>query len=618
MHVVGMAGHVDHGKSALVKALTGTDPDRWEEERLRGMTLDLGFAHLVLEDGTEAGIIDVPGHERFVHNMLAGASGMDVLVLVVAANEGVMPQTREHLGILRYLNVAATIVVASKSDLLSAAELAEAQRDIARELRGTLAEGAPMVAVSSVSGDGLDLLRAEIARALRAVEIRDPRAPAYLPIDRVFTLAGIGTVVTGTLMQGAIALGDTVALEPGGKRARVRSIQVFGAARELAEPGSRVALNLAGIDRHEIARGTVAAGRELVPQTSLAVRFTPVAEALPLLRRRTPVRAHLGSAEILGTLVFDGVPVVAEPCRAELHLRTPAVAFPGVRFVVRRVSPKTLLGGGEVLGVAKQPALEAIDHLEGAALAALRLHGLEAVETHAVAAITNVREEVAQRALDALVERQEAMRVARPAAYVDGSAAYALLTHAVAHLEDAQHAEPWAMGVTSIALGRALDVAEALLVRILAAFVEDGRIAHRAGYYSTLDHQPQLSPDQHRLFDGIVPIDPARPLLPVPYDAVLTALRASRVAGAAKAFDTMVARGALVRIEGELYRGAQIADIHARVEAYLLARTEMTAAEFRDLIGTSRKYAVPLLEWLDARAITIRSGDRRMLRKKAP
>jgi selenocysteine-specific elongation factor len=619
MRIVGTAGHVDHGKSALVVALTGTDPDRWAEEQLRGMTLDLGFAHLRLDGGLEAGIVDVPGHERFLHNMLAGAAGMDVLLLVISAIEGVMPQTLEHLEVLGFLNVRRTIVVMTKSDLADPDMLRETIRESAEALRGTIAEGAPVVAVSSLTGAGLDELRARIAQALRELPERDARAPVYLPVDRAFTLEGIGTVVTGTLMQGSIDTGDALTLAPSGATTRARSLHVFGKAVARVEGGTRVAINLPGIERDAVARGAVIAGTEFAPRSSFAVRFVPLPAALPLLRRRTPVRAYVGAAEILGTLVFERTPADSGEVAAELHLREPTVAFAGVRFVVRRLSPKTLLGGGYVEGVETGAApAEGVDRVEEAALAVLRERALDPSDAAEVAPRVNAREDDVREALEALVRRGEAIALARPAAYLDAAAAGAVFARASEHLEFAHRTEPWAMGVTSIVLARALALPEALLVRLLAAYVEDGRLANRGGYYAALDHQPRLTEEQQALFDAIVPVDAGQSLLPAPLETVVGAVKSSRVAGAAKAFDTLLARGALVKVGESVYRGSQITQIRGRVEAHLEGGDAMTAAEFRDLIGTTRKYAVPLLEWLDARGVTVRSGDLRTLRKKPP
>ncbi|MGH8164333.1 MAG: selenocysteine-specific translation elongation factor, partial [Rhodanobacteraceae bacterium] len=401
MHIIGTAGHVDHGKSSLVAALTGTNPDRWAEERLRGMTLDLGFAHLRFDDGTEAGIVDVPGHEKFLHNMLAGAAGMELLLLVVAADEGVKPQTVEHLQILRFLNVRRTIVVASKIDLLPAGERSFACAAIAESLRGTIAHDAPCVAVSTRNGDGLDELRSRIGDALRALPERNPQAPAYLPIDRAFALPGRGTIVTGTLMQGTLATGETLKLEPSGKKTRVRSLQIFGRTVERATGGARVAVNLTNVEAAEIERGEVLAAPQFTSATALALVFEALPGAPAILKRRNPVRAYIGSAELLGTLVFDAAPVGCESVRADLHLRHATIAYPGTAVVVRRMSPKTLLGGGRVAGVLQAPADsphgEAGDPEEQAVLTVLRAAGLRILAPDAIARSANL---IDRRAID--------------------------------------------------------------------------------------------------------------------------------------------------------------------------------------------------------------------------
>jgi len=625
MHIVGTAGHVDHGKSSLVSALTGTNPDRWLEEQLRGMTLDLGFAHLRFDDGLEAGIVDVPGHERFLHNMLAGAAGMELLLLVIAATEGVMPQTVEHLQILRYLNVRDVLVVVTKMDLIPPQEGGAVCASIHEELQGTIAQDAPIFAVSTVTGYNLDVLRDAIHEALAKLPPRNPDAPAYLPVDRVFALPGHGTIVTGTLMQGRIAVGDTLKFEPSGKSARVRSLQSFGLKRDRVEGGARVAVNVPGVDVREIGRGEMLVAPQFAPSDAFAVSFTPLPEALPLLRRRNAVRAYVGSAEILGTLVLAEAPHEATELHAQVFLRRPTVAYPGTAFVVRRLSPKNLLGGGHIEGAAaagngSAHALEAArSPHEAIALTVLSKTQLRPLTAAEIAREANLREDAVDAALRSLLDRGEVLRLARPVAYLDAQHAHALLERVMGFAAQQHRSEPWAMGSTSLALARALAVEEPLLLRILAAYAEEGRIAHRAGYFALLEHTPALSAEQQAFFEQQVPLDPASPFTPVPLANVVAAVKQSRITGIGKAFDTLLAKGAMVKVGDELYRGTQIAQIHARVEQFLRANRQMTMAQFRDLIGTSRKYAVPLLEWFDSRGITVRSGDYRMLRaKQAP
>ena len=620
MHIIGTAGHVDHGKSSLVQALTGVNPDRWVEEQVRGMTLDLGFARLDLEDGTRAGIIDVPGHARFLHNMLAGAAGMELLLLVIAANEGVMPQTTEHLQILRYLNVRRAIVVVTKIDSIAENERSLTLEAIRAELAGTIAADAPLIAVSSVTGEGLSELRTRIREELHALAPRDPDAPAYLPVDRVFTLAGRGTIVTGTLMQGTIRSGDTIALEPSGKHARVRSLHVFGEAQTQATGGSRVALNLAGIEKSDVARGEVVTSAQIPARSTFAVRFEALGDAIPLLRRRNQVRAYVGSAEMLGTLVFATVPTSTQTVDATLHLRDATLAFPGVRFVVRRLSPKTVLGGGAIEGGGEASFPSTSSGQATLTLtqvtSALEARGFELGTVAEIAFAANVREERAQEELDALVDAGDAVRVQRPVAYMAREHAGAILKRTLDELEELHVNEPWTMGATSLALSRALGLPESTVVRVLNAYAEDGRIAHRAGYYATTTHEPQLSAEQRAFIESMFPEDPSNAFLPIPYDDIALAAQRSSIRGMAKAFDTLLARGSIVKVADALYRGSQIGAIHRRIEEFIDRNGRISMAEFRDLLGTSRKFAVPLLEWFDSRGITVRSGDYRMMRKR--
>ena len=660
MHVLGTAGHVDHGKSALVRALTGTDPDRFIEERLRGMTLDLGFAHLRFPDGVEAGVVDVPGHERFLHNMLAGAAGMELLLLVVAANESPKPQTLEHLAILRHLNVRRTLIVLTKIDLLAADDVAAASARVRAALSGTLAGEAPVFPVSVVSGAGLDALRTGIHAELRALPPRAPDAPAYLPIDRVFALSGHGTIVTGTLMQGRIAVGDTLLLTPLEREVRVRSLQVFGVAQREASGGARVAVNLPGIETQDVARGAVLATRELVAASAFDVTFLPQPDALGILRRRTPVRAYAGSAEILGTLVFAAVPERAEPVAARLVLRTPLAAPRGATFVVRRVSPKDLLGGGTLtptialaetaqhrsddavqaqsddsvqtrsndsvqarindgaVAPLNSPAEAEDAHpAENDVVAALAKAGLDGATPAAVDAAANVREAIAADILAALLERGRAYRLSKPAAFVDAECALAALARIEEALASRHDAAPWSMGLTMLGLSRTLGIPEARLTRIGALFAEEGRLAHRAGYFALPAFGPQLSPEQLAFFELELVGDAALPFAPASLSELVAHVKASRVTGVMQALDMLFAAGTLVKVGDDVYRSAQIREIQRRLEEQLRRDRTLTMAAFRDLVGTSRKHAVPLLERFDATGVTVRSGDLRMLRDPA-
>lgn len=531
-----------------------------------------------------------------------------------------MPQTREHLDILRFLNVRRVLIVVTKRDLLSDAQLPLNLAMIRDDLRGTLAQDAEIAAVSTLTGEGVDELRARLAAILGSLPPRDADAPTYLPIDRVFALPGHGTIVTGTLMQGRIALGDTLALQPAGRKLRIRSIHVFSASREHAAAGERVAVNLPGVERNEIARGDILASPVFEARERFAVRFEPLPSALALLRRRVPVRASLGAAEILGVLLFDSIPTTTRSVDATLVLRTPTVAFPGVRFVVRRLSPKTLLGGGEIVarpGTDDREISGAIDSAQNAILTALHAAGVEGLDLSRIAFAANLREEMASDVLAQLLRANAVLPVARPRAYVTREHAEPLLGHILAHLQEREAREPWALGVTALALSRALALPEQLLLRLLAAFVEEGRIARRAGYFATPQHRAAFTPEQNACFAALLDGDPAQPFVPAVAEAVFSILKVSRVPGLARAFDTLIATGGVVKVGDDLYRAEQIAQIRGRVEAFLRVEGRMTVAQCRDLLGVTRKYAVPLLEWFDARGITMRDGDRRFLRKQS-
>jgi selenocysteine-specific elongation factor len=616
MRVIGTAGHIDHGKSALVRALTGTDPDRWEEERRRGMTLDLGFAKLRYDDGLEAGIVDVPGHERFVHNMLAGATGMDVLLLVVAANEGPRPQTLEHLAILSLLDVPAAIVVLSKADLVDAEELAAAREAVAVAVAGTVAENAPVVAVSSITGAGLDELRAALHAALLGLAPRSTHAPAYLPVDRAFTLAGHGTIVTGTLMQGQIAVGDMLAVRPGDAETRVRSIEVFGERAERVAAGSRVAANLAGVGVDDVARGSALTAAEIVARMSYAVRFDPLPEAIGIVRRRMPVRVHVGAGETFGTLVFATAPHERGPLDATLHLRTPVAAVPGQRFIVRRMTPKTVLGGGSIGGAGAPAAVTADEPDVVAVRAVLAAAGIAAPSAEDIAARANVRVDRVNEILADEAEEQRIWLLARPAAAIDAGAATELADRAAALMRARETGAPWILGLTSLALSRELGVAEPLLQRILAAAVERDLLQARSGYYASPGHEPHLSVDQQAFFDAFAPVDAQQPLVPAPFEPLVLEIRRSKIAGVSNALDTLLATGRFVRVGEHVYRGDQMAEIRARLERTLRIEKRITAAQFRDAVGTTRKYAVPLLEHFDSTGVTVRDGDLRALRTR--
>ena len=616
---------MDHGKSALVIALTGHNPDRLLEERERGMTLDLGFAPLLYDDGVEAGIIDVPGHERFLHNMLAGAAGMELLLLIVAATEGPKPQTYEHLQILNFLNVRRALIVLTKVDATDEAGVDVALALTREACRSTIAENAPAFAVSNLTGAGIAELRAAIHDELIALPPRAPEAPAFLPIDRVFALPGQGTIVTGTLMQGTIRTGDRLRLQPSGTDVRIRKIQTFGRTVDEASGGSRVAVNLPGIDVNAVARGeTLAAQAEFEPTRVLEVDFTPLPAALPMLRRRTPVRAHIGSAEIPGMLVFEKrAPGDVNATPAVLALNSPVVHYPGSRLVLRRMSPKDILGGAVTRQTADRGSTRGAEAHMLPAAASASLHALEAaglvpLAAAKVAAAANVVVQDAESALALLLEHGLIVALAKPKEYLAASAADAAFAVASAALRRHHDAMPWTAGCTTAEVANALSLSESIAARLLAAWHADGRVAARTRFWHLTDFMPKLEPPQRALIEGALLTGDSNPLVPSAYEALRAAVATSTITGVREAVDMLFATGALVRLGDDVYRRVQITRARDVLLTLLRSDGHATMARVRDAFGTSRRYALPLMEYFDGVGLTQRDGDLRRLRVAGP
>lgn len=623
--VLGTAGHIDHGKTALVRALTGIDTDRLAVEKQRGITTELGFAHLDL-GGRRLAVIDVPGHERFIRAMVAGATGLDLVLLVVAADEGVMPQTREHLDVCQLLGVRRGLVVVTKRDLVDDEWLALIDAELARALAGTFLAAAPRLAVSTRTGAGEGALRAAIAQAVTELPPRPATGVLRLPVDRVFTLRGFGTVVTGTIASGALAVGDELAILPRGLAARVRGLEVHGQAVDRARAGQRCAVNLGGVGTDELARGDVLAHPGAVAPTHLLdVRFRLLAAARAPLPPRSKVLVHHGTTQVGATLVVVGergariAPGAEGLAQLRLDRATPLAALPGDRFIVRGFQPLadhgTTLGGGEVVRVHAARA-RAGDHAAVVArFAAARAEERLALELRAArAAAPTVAELVRRtgddpatvtRALDAMGAAGLALRAGA------GAAAVHLHAETVAALEQAVLArlelprEELRRKLPAALPARAFDaVVDGLVARgVIEAHGEHLRPAATA---RAAPRSP-LAADLARRF-GAWALEPPRPkelpaLLGQPEPAVTQALAA------------LVADGGVVRVKPDLYVGADaLAELEAHLRAYLAAHREITPQAWKELTGTSRKYAIPLAEHFDARKVTLRVGDLRRLR----
>jgi selenocysteine-specific elongation factor len=632
--IVGTAGHIDHGKTTLVRALTGIDTDRLKEEKERGITIELGFAHLDLPGLPPIGIVDVPGHEKFVHHMVAGVAGIDLVLLVVAADEGIMPQTREHLDICRLLGVGAGLVVLTKADLVEPDWLEMVMQDVAAFMAGSFLEGAPVLPVSSTTGRGIPELRTAIAAALARVPARPTTGIARLPIDRIFTMKGFGTVVTGTLMSGRIAVGESVEVLPQRLESRVRGIQVYGQAVDAARAGQRTAINLQGVEKSALERGAVLTHPGLLEPTFLMdARLTCLASAAKPLANRTRVRLHLGTSEILARVILLGRSELApgEEAMVQLRLESPGVALPRDRFVVRGYSPVVTLGGGELVDTRptkhRQFSRAALDHVaimaESDPTQSVPLlvgeTGLGGATRDELSRRLNIESGTMHNHLAALVKKGTLLEIAgTPALWVHREEADGFEERALRLLKDFHAAEPLKPGLAKEELKSKFPAAAP---RVFAALIEllsqRGKIVLEQDLVRLKTHRIELRVDQE-LVKGRVEEIFARAGLQTPtLEAAAQELRLDAKA-VREAVGLLIAAKRLVKITEEiLVHEANLAPLRAKVGEFLKGGAKMGMPEFKEISGVSRKYSVPILEYFDRSGLTIRVGDQRVLRKSS-
>jgi selenocysteine-specific elongation factor len=612
MFVVGTAGHVDHGKSALIQALTGINPDRLREEQERGLTIELGFAWLTLPSGREISIIDVPGHVRFVRHMLAGAGGIDLALLVIAADEGVMPQTREHLEILDLLEVEHGIVALTKRDLVDADWAALVAEDVRTLLEPTRLAGAPIVEVSSVSGEGLEELRATLDSALDAVEEPRDIGRPRLGVDRVFTMAGFGTVVTGTLLDGRLSVGDAVELTPGGETARVRGLQTHQQAVEEAQPGSRVAVNLAGIDLDDISRGQVLSAPGRLQTVSTLDARMRVLEHRPL-RHNLRVSLHVGAADVQARVrVLEGDAIASGgEGWAQIVLTEPVAAVPGDLFVLR-VSDQTV-AGGRIVEVNpprhRRSSPETIARLEARAAGTPEsrvLAALERVEPATrdeFAAAVELSADELEAALSALVEASEVLALdieGGGRVYLTAARLATYRASAQAVLERYHEDFPLRFAMPREELRSRLGVGPRAFPAVLRALSPD-LVASDGGVVEA-GWTPAPSAAQQAAIDEVAAALEAGGVQPPRLNADPEVV--AHLQGAGRVIDC----GDGVVITTEAFSTAR-----QQIEALLADRGEATLADARDALGTNRRTAQALLETLDRIGVTRRQGDTRVL-----
>ena len=628
--IVGTAGHIDHGKSSLVEALTGTNPDRLEEEKRRGITLDLGFAFLDL-DGVRLGLVDVPGHERFVRNMLAGAGGIDLVLLVIAADEGIKPQTREHFEICRLLGIPRGIIAITKSDLVDSDSLELVRLEIEEFVDGSFLEGAPIVAVSARSGAGLDELKSVLRSAAQAVAVKDATQNFRLPIDRSFAMKGFGTVVTGTLISGAVKLEDEVELYPARKRLRVRGLHSGGKQIERAVAGQRTAVNLAGIEHEEITRGMVLAPAGLFEATQRVDARVTLLGSAPPLKNRARVHFHQGTAEAIAEVILlnDGGGELAAggSAFAQLRLDTPLLLLPGDRFILRRFSPVVTIGGGTVLDAraprhkrkdaAVAPFLGVLEHgTREEILSALVDAAPRGVTLPEIVARTGWIESETRAAAEKLAIAKRVRMLGSAPIVVAPAAAVTAYAAAIRKAVEAFHrANPLLPGIPKQELraraGRArVEIFDAALgdLVVTRALVVTGDLVAQAGREISLSTEETRAKELiEREFEsaGLTVPGFASVLAKLPVDAP----RAQKI------LQILLREKVLVKISSDLvfHRNTllKLREMLAKYRKERGARLPITV--FKELTGITRKYAIPLLEHLDREQVTRRAGDERVI-----
>jgi len=643
--IVGTAGHIDHGKTALVRALTGIDADRLEEEKRRGITIDLGFAHMDLPgaDGTvlRLGFVDVPGHERFVRNMLAGVGGIDLVLLVIAADESIKPQTREHFDILRLIGVQRGITVLTKSDAIDPETLDVVRLEVEDFLRGTFLESpkSPVVAVSALTGAGLDHLKAAIIQAAAEVRPRDSHALARLPIDRVFTMKGFGTVVTGTLISGTVRKEEELEVLPTGRRVRVRGVQVHGQSAEAAVAGQRTALNLVGASTEDLARGMILAPADTFATTRrVDVQLQLLSSAPRPLKNRARVHFHSHTMETAAEVKLhehtQAVP--GETLFARLTLPDPALLLPGDRFIIRQFSPVITIGGGIVLDASpilhvkkggkrnRQDATQvpvsaeilpafASGNRESILLTRVsrrRQSGLSLRE--AVAETGWRRDEIAEVAVrlanqKSLLRFQERMFAAQ-----EFESAGQSLRSAIAGFHKKDSLRPgMAKGELQVEMTRSFDMAPELFEAALASLLRDRQIEVAGDLVRVPGHGAQLKDDEaeskNKIEDAFSAAGLKVPALP----DVLASLKVDK-ARAQKIVTLLLRDKLLVKISDDLvFHRSALEELRRVIAEQKKTSPRMDVAKFKELTGVSRKYAIPLLEYLDRERVTRRVGDMR-------
>jgi selenocysteine-specific elongation factor len=625
--ILGTAGHIDHGKTALVKALTGIDADRLEEEKRRGITIDLGFAHLDLAslngEPLHLGFVDVPGHERFVRNMLAGVGGIDLVLLVIAADESIKPQTREHFDILRLLGVQRGITVLTKSDAVDSETLDVVRLEVEEFLRGTFLEPSksPIVAVSSLTGAGLDDLKRAIIASAGDAQPRDSRALARLPVDRVFTMKGFGTVVTGTLISGTIRRDQELEVFPTGRTVRVRGVQVHGQAADAAVAGQRTALNLVGASTEDLSRGmTLAPFATFATTRRVDVRLSLLSSAPRPLKSRTRVHLHSNTMETVAEIALHVAKQLAPGADAfaRLKLPEPALLLPGDRFIIRQFSPVVTIGGGVVLDPAPIPRMPRLEEFlrtldaasqEPILRARIERRGHAGIATSQLTAETGWNKILLESQLGQEVKAGAILRIGD--LFVDAPAMAHLEQLIVSSVEEFQKKNPLVGGIARESLREQVKASSEVFNSALDLLSRATKIEAAGDLVRLPGHGVVMKDEEAESKKKIEEAFLVAGLKVPALHEVIAGLKVDKTR-AQKIVTLLLKDKALVKISDELvFHRSALEQLRRLVAAQKAKSPKMDVATFKELTGVSRKYAIPLLEYLDRERVTKRVGDTR-------
>lgn len=640
--ILGTAGHVDHGKTSLIRALTGIETDRLQEEKKRGITIELGFAYIDLACGHRLGIVDVPGHEKFVRNMVAGAAGMDMVAFIVAADEGIMPQTREHFDICKLLGIKDGLIILTKKDMVEEEWLEMVKEEVRDFFADSFLEEAPMLAVSSVTGEGIDAVKKVLDDKVRTINFQEEFGPFRLAVDRVFSMKGFGTVITGSSLSGRIAAGEDLMFYPGGLTAKIRGIQVHGKEQEVVEAGHRTAINLQGIEKEEINRGDLAATPgTMQSSTLLDADFHFLSNNSRKLKNRTQVRLHVGTREILARVVLMEKDTVepGEDADIQLIIQEPVAVWPGDRFVLRSYSPVATLGGGVILNNAPPKRKRATERdrahnhavfslykadsdgegLIDKMLLFLEESGVQGITEDQLSTRLGLFGKKLKKQLQVPVSAKKVLVVESDSRRLVASRVIEQLNQTVLGLLEQYHKEnPLKTGLAREEIRSRLrpPVDQKLFQYLMTQLAKSDLLVQEGAEVRLSSHEVTLQIDEQEMQEKIGRLYKDAGLRPPNLKDVLALFAEFPEKQIRQVIDLLLQNGTLVKInEALFFHAEELGRLTETMQDYLGREGEIDAPGFKDLTGLTRKFSIPLLEYFDKIKLTIRVGDKRILRK---